>query len=175
VHRILHLAVGAATFPAMPSDAAWLVDGPATWRPTPGLWFEARRTDRPGLLLRFRLSGRTDEGPLRLTAVCVERDDREVAARDLRSFHLRDLVAMATEGWNIDTGERTPKPSRPGPAGHPEEHWRRVWQLYEEARSAGARSYIGWMRSHWTPPVPDATMRRWLRVARERYEGGDQR
>lgn len=108
-----------------------------------------------------------------LTALYVERNGQELSARSLRELQLRPLLGQLGQLIRFNAEEAPLRPARPGPAGHGKAHWRRVWKLYQQAQRAGVRSHIKWMRDEWSPPVPDATMRRWVQRARQMHEAGE--
>jgi hypothetical protein len=180
VHNALHSATSLDTFSTMAKaqEWHWVIDGwleSDAWARTSRqkLWLEATRTNDPDLLVRLGLEKSAKRGgPLILTGVFVEREGREVSARDLRQLQLRPLIAQLSGFMRIES-PTVAKPARPGPAGHGRAHWKRVWKLYEQARASGSRSYIQWMRDQWATTVPDATMRRWVKTAKEMHERGE--
>lgn len=119
-------------------------------------------------------AARTQDG-VAVDALMIYRDDgRALAVRDLR----RVKFPMQQTLWNFLAAspggeERRPvSPPRPGSPGHPIEHWRQVYKLWEQAQVEAPRSPIKWIREQYTPRKPDATVRRWVKRARQMHDGG---
>jgi hypothetical protein len=105
----------------------------------------------------------------------------KVTTSDQSELTPRELRIRAGEAFSIakalrgieDPRDTRSKPSRPGPAGHPPEHFRAVLTLWEQAQELAPGREIKWMRERWEPPVPDATMRRWRDRAVEMKQRGE--
>lgn len=152
------------------------VEGPSEsfGAPKPGEFWNEAKGGPPGLRVWFRLSSNAEGGPLLLTGLHVVREGGELSARDLRQVQIGHLARAMGRMWTITDDPNTPaKPARPGPPGHKIEHWRQVWSLYEQAKRSGTRAHIKYMQAQWQPPVPDATLRRWVQTARDKHERGE--
>src|SRR5260370_42195321 len=121
----------------------------------------------PGLIVRVRFAP-TGDG-VAVAGVQVERTDgRAVTARDLRAVKLPPnwvLFGEAAARWFQPSGEPV-RASRKGPNAKSDEHWHAVWNAWQQAQQAAPRAPVAWLLTRW--PVSDATMRRWVRQARER-------
>lgn len=155
-----------------------VVDHPVHGRMTTGARRKVR--GRPGLDVLLRLQPVADDERAVVTAVMFVRDDGQpLTARDLR-VPIGEAISQGTEFWAKWLGGRSKpvrltRPRRPGPKGHPDEHWARVWELWRQAQRTAPRSPIQWMRQQWKgDPVGDATMRRW-RDRAVRWEQEQQR
>ena len=114
-------------------------------------------------------TGLTSDG-VAVEAALIERTDgRALNARDLREVRL-------PQPWMLARGRE-----QAGPGGAPavtavpsgarskgDEHWRAVLRLLAEAERVAPRTPVRWMREQWPEHVSDATMRRWVKKARER-------
>ena len=139
------------------------------------LWLCQRPAAFPGLSVLVRLE-RTTEGGAACTGLLFERAGEPVSVRDLRA-PVGQILAQADKvaPWvGGDLGRPLVRPARPGRPGYSQEHWQRVLELYEEAVRRSPRSPIQWMRARWDRPVPDATMRRWVKAARAHNRGREQ-
>ena len=140
-------------------------------------WWRLTYEGLPGVQILLRLAP-TDRG-LACTGLLIEHlDGREVTARELRQIQLRPLLDGALAAYNqplreLHRGELA-VPSRPGPAGHDEEHWQRVHRRYIYWRDRDPRRVVKRMREDYPAKErpSDATMRRWVKTVRERIEGG---
>lgn len=124
--------------------------------------YSRRRSGRP-LRVNLRLQ-RTEDGGVACVGIWLERTDgRPVTARDLRlpvGALLERLGDLAP--WLQGSIPQPVRPARPGPKGHPDDHWRSVLDLWQRAQVHARRSPVLWMRQQWQGvPVSDATMRRW--------------
>lgn len=138
-------------------------------------WVGLRYSADPKLVVMVRLAA-TSKG-VTCTGLLVERDGDEVTARDLRAIQLRSLLDTSLAAYRdvVISGETLVQPARPGPPGHPPEHWRQVWDRYQEARKQAPSSYIRWMRNQYDARQrpSDATMRRWVQTAQRKHERGE--
>jgi hypothetical protein len=125
-------------------------------------WVTAQLRADPQLTVRLRVQP-TGEGRTGVTGILFERADAPVTARDLRAAPVGELIEVAKNlsGWAPPAGIRLRRPSRPGPRGHPPEHYDAVWNLWQAAQTADPAAPIQWLRRQWDPPISDATMRRW--------------
>jgi hypothetical protein len=104
----------------------------------------------------------------------TRRDGRAVTARDLRMVKMPPswvLFGEAAARWYQPSGDRI-TPTRKGPRGQDDKHWRSVWVRWQEAQEIAPRAPVRWMLTHW-PEVSDATMRRWIKRARAKAEEND--
>lgn len=125
-------------------------------------WVYSRRRLEP-LRTNLRLQ-RTKDGGVACVGIWLERTDGQaVTARDLRTpvgALLERIGGLAP--WLHGTTPQPVRPARPGPKGHPDDHWRNVLDLWQRAQVHARRSPVSWMRQQWQGvPVSDATMRRW--------------
>ncbi len=133
-------------------------------------WRDLRWEGQPHwLAVRVRFAP-TGDG-VAVAGVQIERNDgRAVTARDLRAVKLPPnwvLFGEAAARWCKPAGEPI-SASRKGPKAKGDEHWRAVWNAWQEARQVAPRAPVAWLLTRW--PVSDATMRRWVKRARERAE-----
>lgn len=141
-----------------------------------GLWIPVKLPEVEDLVIAVRLEQQGRR--IYPSGVKITKSDRsEITARDLRRASVREAFAMAKELKGLEDprdvqGVRA-KPPRPGPTGHPVEHFRAVLALYNEAREVSPGREIKWMRERWEPPVPDATMRRWRDRALDMRQRGE--
>ncbi len=133
-----------------------------TWTlATPG-WAEVRHPDVPrNLLLRVRVAP-TGDGLAAVAAQVERTDGRPLTAQDLRRVKLPPAWVLASS-----LGPQVASP-RPGPRGKGDDHWRAVYGLWVRAQQVAPHTPVRWMLTQWQPEVSDATMRRWVKRARER-------
>lgn len=177
MHWLLHMAALVATVPAVDAlPEGWTrldyVDE-QSWGALftyDHMWLRATHQDDPSLSVLLRLTA-TAAGESATTALLFLRDGKAVSARDLRALPIAPLMEYGKQlaPWFETAPEVRVRPARPGPKGHPPEHWLAVWELYQQAKAAGVRNHIQWMRAKWDDPVPDATMRRWKDRAEALY------
>lgn len=112
----------------------------------------------------------------------------EVTARGMREVRIAEIVTAAarylsSEGptslrWALSSfinagenlsdtvGETAVARTRPGPSGHPREHYERVAELYRRALVEHPRAPVKALVDQLGPGHADSTVRRWLREAR---------
>ncbi len=138
-------------------------------------WFRLTTTQMPGFVVLLRLEA-TAAG-VAMTGLLVERDGREITARDMRRLSLRPLVTTALAGFSefLATDGPPPQSGRPGRPGYDLDHWRRVHVLYLQAKSADPRRYVKRMRDAYVPRdrPSDATVRRWVKVVEQKVRNGE--
>jgi hypothetical protein len=147
------------------TDVPWIV----AWNEAPPGWTTFWHRDMPQYLQVMVRVGRTADG-LAAEAVLVARNDgRAVTARDLRSVKIPQpwMLARGREFAWPDHGSPTITAVGPGARSKSDDHWRAVFSLWSRARRTAPRSPIKWMLAQ-RPDVSDATMRRWVKRARER-------
>jgi hypothetical protein len=134
-------------------------------------WRKLSYEEQPGWLdIRLKFAPTTDG--VAVTGAQVERrDGRPLTARDLRLVKMPPswvLFAETARRW-YDPGGDTPAvtPARKGAAGKDDEHWRAVHAAWVQAMEAAPRAPVRWLLSTGRWPVTDATMRRWIKKARE--------
>jgi hypothetical protein len=144
-------------------DPGWAI----VWTLTPPDWATVRHPEMPeGLHLRVKVA-HTEDG-FAVVAVLVEREDgRAITARDLRRVKLPPAWALASH-MPRPPGSPSIAPSRPGPRGKGDDHWRAVFGLWVQAQQVAPHTPVRWLRTQWPGAVSDATMRRWVKRARER-------
>lgn len=123
----------------------------------------------------LRVTRTPQDGAICTGVVFERRDGGIVVARDLR-VPVGQLMAQlpAVAPWAGPVRPAPRRPRRPGPKGHPAEHWQTVAALWERAQQVAPRSPIAWMRAQWSgEPVSDATMRRWRDRALSQPRTGD--
>jgi hypothetical protein len=154
--------------PDLPWGIAWLEAPPG--------WATFWHREMPPYLRVMVRTGLTPDG-VAVEAVTVERTDgRALNARDLRDVRL-------PQPWMLARGRELAGPggapavtaARPGARDKGGEHWRAVLRLLAEAERVAPRTPTKWMCQQWPYRVSDATMRRWVKKARERTanEGED--
>lgn len=155
--------IWAAVGAPRPDARGWAI----TWSLAPPDWATVRHPGMPaGLVLRIRVAP-TEDG-FAVAGVLVERDDgRAVTARDLRRVKLPPAWTLASQPLPESAAVR---PARPGPRGLGDDHWRAVLELHKQAQRVAPRAATRWMRAQWPGEPSDATMRRWIAMARERAE-----
>ncbi len=146
------------------------IGGTAHWRG----WRQAKASDLPpaAQLPSWWINLATDGAPLRaiarlqpsrsgrveITALLLERTDGQVlTARDLTGVRLGELQQSAqhTYGWMQDsvTGALlAPTPVAPPPKpgrSRSNEHYRAVWDIWQEAREAAPSRSSAWLRQEW--------------------------
>jgi hypothetical protein len=153
-------------FLGLPQDKApgWVIE----WSLAPPDWATVRHPDMSeDLCLRVKVAS-TEEG-VGIEAVLIERKDgRAISARDLRRVKLPPAWSLASNLERLPGSPMLSQP-RPGPRGKGDDHWRAVFSLWTRAQRVAPRTPVRWMREQW-PNVSDATMRRWVKRARERAE-----
>jgi hypothetical protein len=143
-------------------------------------WADVRHPDMPeGLRLRVRVA-HTEVGFAVVAALVEREDDRAITARDLRRVKLPPPWALAADQMRRQPGSPLVASPRPGPRGKGDDHWRAVFDLWVRAQHVAPRTPVRWMRTQWPGGVSDATMRRWIKRARERaaingWKEGDHR
>ena len=130
-------------------------------------WRDAREGEGQVVLL----SGEAGIGKSRILAALRERIGGEphVPMRyQCSPHHVNDAFYPITAAPSVAA-----VPS--GARGKGDEHWRAVLRLLAEAERVAPRTPVRWMREQWPEHVSDATMRRWVKKARERAanEGED--
>ncbi len=150
---------------------------PAFWKrriDEPWIAYTELSGDRTRLRVVAR-AARTQDG-VAVDALMVYRDDgRALAVRDLRRIKFPLQLTL----WNFLAAqpgeeERRPGPTpRPGSRGHTIEHWRNVYELWTQAQVEAPRSPIKWIREQYRPRMPDATVRRWVKRARQMHDEGN--
>jgi hypothetical protein len=105
----------------------------------------------------------------------------EVTARALRRVPLPQILALVSQDPSVlrqwremeILGVDVHPTVRPGPKDHSPEHYARVIAAYRQAVAEAPSSPVKRLAEMWqTPegkPTPEPTIRRWLRVAREKY------
>jgi hypothetical protein len=144
-------------------EPGWVIE----WTVAPPDWAGIRHPQIPEDLNLWVRVARTEDG-VAVNAALVERaDGRALTARDIRKVKLPPAWALAS---NLERQRGFPliSPPRPGPRGHGDDHWRAVFDLWTQAQRVAPRSPVRWMLTRWQPEVSDATMRRWVKQARER-------
>lgn len=108
-------------------------------------WYEFDVDDHPhGLAFCF---GEADDGRLVCTGLLIDpRKNLEVTSRLLRDLRLGEIVSFAALGLPAERPD-APNPhrvrrARPGPAGLPEEHYRRVAEEYRRVLRSYPRTPI---------------------------------
>jgi hypothetical protein len=147
-------------------DAPWII----AWDEAPPGWVTFWHRDVPQYLRIMVRVARTSDG-LAAEAVLVERNDgRAVTARDLRDIKLPQpwMLARGQEFMRSDGDSSMITAARPGARGKSDDHWRAVFRLWARAQRVAPRTPVRWMRTKWPEDVSDATMRRWIKRARER-------
>jgi hypothetical protein len=153
-----------------PPELLWRPDTDLGWRLvwtlTPPDWATVRHPDMPeDLHLRVKVA-HTEEG-FAIDAVLIERKDgRAISARDLRKVKLPPAWMLASHLPRLPDSPVITA-ARPGARGKGDDHWRRVFSLWAQAKQVAPRTPVRWMREQW-PDVSDATMRRWIKRAHER-------
>ncbi len=113
-------------------------------------------------------------------------EGHEVQARDLRKLPLAEILSEiadwiatdpdAAKVFGLELKAFQPVKVRPGPKGHSEEHFKNVWATYQFAIASGQKAPVKWLRERLNQGKPerewvsDVTVRRWLRVGRNRFE-----
>ena len=143
-----------------------------------GRWLRVEaQGPRPVVLMRF---GRVD-GRLVCTGLLLGAEaEAEISARTLRDVPLGQLTSQARLNvgveWWLEHGLMAPVPapifvSRPGPKGHPREHFAQVAAAYRQALHEAPDAPVQYLtRRFLTPdlaPVPESTVRRWLQRSRD--------
>jgi hypothetical protein len=106
-------------------------------------------------------------------AVMVERTDgHAISARDLRAVKIPSPWVLASGRPLLSADDNSPvvTVTSPGARGKSDDHWRAVYSLWVKAQRIAPRTPVRWMLTQWQPEVSDATMRRWIKRARERAE-----
>lgn len=133
-------------------------------------WAEVRHPAMPeGLHLRVRVA-HTEDGFAVVGALVEREDGRAITARDLRRVKLPPAWALAADQMQRQPGSPPVTPARPGPRGKGDDHWRAVFDLWARAQQVAPHTPVRWMRAQWPAEPSDATMRRWIKRARERAE-----
>ena len=119
--------------------------------------FQARPASGRDVVVTGLLLRRTDGGSIRV--------------RDVSRLQLGDLFRSAQMLWHWVAplaGPTAPqvRPSRPGRRGHDDEHYARIYELWQRAQTVAPRRPIAWMREQFPDnsenPRPNlATMHRW--------------
>jgi hypothetical protein len=154
--------IWAAVGAARPDPRGWVI----VWSLAPPDWATVRHPDMPaGLVLRIRVAP-TEDG-FAVAGVLVERDDgRAVTARDLRRVKLPPAWTLASHLMPLPESAAV-RPAKSGPRGLGDDHWRAVLELRARAERAAPHAPVRWMRAQWPGEPSDATMRRWIKRARE--------
>lgn len=112
----------------------------------------------------------------------AERRDEVITARRVRAFPLAQILAHArfddkasVRRWlelNLAGADALGPPIfRPGPKGHPREHYEQVAALYKravrEAPDAPVKQVAKQLRTPEGNPTPEPTVRRWLQRCRQ--------
>jgi hypothetical protein len=100
------------------------------------------------------------------------RENLEVSSRFLRDIHLGLASAAAADSQDTFMpveliGKSTSRRARPGPKGWPDDHCRRVAEIYGRIRESesGRRHPVKQFAKEW--PCSEATAHRWLNRCRE--------
>ena len=103
-------------------------------------------------------------------AAASEEPEPEITARDLRAIPLSQLLAGGGKELvggllGLTATDFSGLRARPGPTGHPREHFEGVAEAYRRALVESPRSPVKWVSQelHYS----DATVRRWLRRCRD--------
>jgi hypothetical protein len=139
------------------------------WDDAPPGWARYMHLDMPPYLQVMVRTALTADG-VAAEAVLVERTDgRTLSARDLREVKLPQPWMLARGRELAGPGAAPSVAAVPsGARGKGDEHWRAVLRLLAEAERVAPRTPVRWMREQWPEHVSDATMRRWVKKARER-------
>jgi hypothetical protein len=144
---------------AWPQGPVWAIG----WTLGTPDWAAVRHPDMPeDLRLRIRVAD-TEDGFAVVAALVERADGRPLAARDLRKVKLPPSWVLASSLSPVTS-------ARPGPRGKGDEHWRAVFDLWTRAQQVAPHTPVRWMRTQWPGERSDATMRRWVKIARERAE-----
>jgi len=147
-----------------PGRIPWIV----AWDQAPPGWATFMHLDMPQNLRVMVRTALTPDG-VAVEAALVERTDgRALTAQDLRKVKL-------PQPWMLARGREFARPdesatvtvARPGAHGKADDHWRAVLRLLAEAERVAPRTPVRWMRQQWPYNVSDATMRRWVKRARD--------
>lgn len=181
VHEYLHLDVS-RSYRLYMATRSWNFAGI-----TPGFW--KRREDEswrhysevdavtgieltPELQTVYRAG--VDDGRSVVTGIVVTRTDGQaLTARDLRRIRFPPSSRLWAERLEKYGAARRAAPAKPGPKGHPIEHWRGVYDLWEQALRAAPRAPIRWIQQQYEPEVSIATVGRWVKRARGMKEEGN--
>jgi hypothetical protein len=146
-------------------EPGWVIE----WTLAPPDWAAVRHPQIPeDLQLSVRVA-RTEDGVAVIAALVERSDGRALTARDIRRVKLPPPWALAAERER-QSGSPLITPARPGPRGKGDDHWRAVYDLFVKAQRVAPHTPVRWMLTQWQPEVSDATMRRWVKRARERAE-----
>lgn len=155
-----------------------VADGPP---PLPdGVWttFSGGRLPFP---VHLRTS-RSEDGRLICTALVITPGEQEITARSLREIPLSQLLSrrggrsanseslglsFAAAFMEALSPEFEGALARPGPQGHPREHFEGVAAAYREALIQSPRAPVQWLLDTETLHGSEATVRRWIRRARD--------
>ena len=142
-----------------------------------GKWLSVRSSATESYLVRVEV---TDEGRLICTGLILGgRGRTEVTARGLRRIRLNELLTDWREpsfGFLLDAWRKAGAIGsgmpivRPGPKGHPLDHYRRVADSYRqairEAPQAPVKRLSEILQTPTGKPTPEPTIRRWLQRSR---------
>lgn len=148
------------------ADDVWIVDvaGDSPWREV--THYEGKPE---ALAIRMRFAP-TAEG-VAVAGVQIERTDgHALTARDLRAVRLPPnwlLWGESAQRWYQSDGEAITR-SRKGPKDRGDDKHRMVWDLWCQAQEVAPRAPVRWMLAQDQIDVSDATVRRWIKRAKER-------
>jgi hypothetical protein len=131
-------------------------------------WREVSYVGQPAwLAIRVRFAP-TADGVAVIGIQIDRRDSHALTARDLRLVRLPPnwVLFGQAANWFQPAGQPV-HPNRKGPREQDDTRHRRVYDLWLQAQQAAPHAPVRWMLTQW-PYVSDATMRRWIRKARER-------
>lgn len=98
--------------------------------------------------------------------VLADNAEREITARDLRAIPLSQLLTGGGGRFlGLVSADYSGLRARPGPTGHPREHFEGVAEAYRRALVESPRSPVKWLTQELH--LSDATVRRWLRRCRD--------
>lgn len=171
-----------AWFPSGGSASAQLLAwvGERTW-----VLVEGDESDPDAPLPVFMNLSRDSRGRVVCTGLIVGRlppwdDGRvEVTSRNLRTIRISELIGLVTwddgapDEWSTavralmaDAPVLKDAPRRPGPKGHPDDHFRAIAHAYRRAQLEAPRAPMRWLVEHLDRSEP--TVRRWVQRARDK-------
>ena len=147
----------------------WLV----AWDQAPPGWAAFMHLDMPRYLRVMVRTALTPDGVAAEAALVERTDGRALTAQDLRKVKL-PRPWMLARGRELTRSDDlvTVTAAKPGARGTGDDHWRAVLRLLAEAERVAPRTPVRRMREQWPYPVADPTMRRWVKLARERARAG---
>jgi hypothetical protein len=154
-----------------PPEQLWRRDKDLGWRVVWTLvhpdWADVRHPGMPeGLHLRVKVA-HTEAG-FAIDSVLIERKDgRAISARDLRRVKLPPAWMLASL-LARPPGSPVITAVKPGARGKSDDHWLAVFRIWAQAQQVAPQAPVRWIRTQWPTDISDATMRRWIKRARER-------